>query len=339
MAGEVYLVNARWGKETVEGTPVAPTRRLYVDAFTMNPNRESRPVRISTGGPDNVRDHVQGPFQVGGSFTTRIAANELDEFFELLLKTGVSATTPMGATNARERIYVPGTTATATIEAFDGALNWQTAGVRLNSFSMEGSVEGETSISGELFGTAFTSIGSLSGGVLAERNPKYLEGWQATFSIADFGTSVYTAHSDLAMTYSLTMGRNLGRVYTLNNSLNANRISSGLLDVGATIGVDAVGAFADDIVARWRNDQKNVLKIEFVGPSTGTAGVDIIETGQPYMVRFEIPGAWTSPDMSAEQQGVRSYNFPFTYVYDANLAAGIKVTVRSGKTTLWTAAP
>jgi hypothetical protein len=322
--GEVWRVEARAGKETVAGTAVTPTRRLYWDALVVSPERESRPIRVAKGTRDNIVGHTQGPFQVGGSFTTRIAPGELDEVLEMALRTGVTSSVAMGGTLARERAYTPGTTASATIEFFDGAQNWRCAGAQVNSLTLDGSVDGETTLSAEIFASDFVSIGSLTGTV-TERPINFLEGWQGTFSLADFGSSTYTAYPDLVQTYGFTLGNNLGRVYTLNDTLAANRVSVGLLDVTANLGIDATGAFADDIVVNWRTDVKQVLKLEFLGPANG------IETGQREMFRVEIPGAWTSPDMGGENQGVRSYGFPFQFVYDPALGAGIRMTTRNAR--------
>jgi hypothetical protein len=329
MPGELWRVQARAGRETSEGTAVTPTRRLYWDALVVNPNRESRPVPVGTGTRDNVRGHTQGPFQVEGNFTTRIAPAELDEILELAIKQDAPVVTPMGATLARERTYIPGTVATATLEHDDAGLKWRTPGLRINSLTLTGSVDGEVTIDADLFGLDFVNIGALTGSP-TERSPNFLDGWQGTFAIAAFGSSTFTSYGDLVQTYTFQLNNNLDRVYTLNDTLAANRISLGLLDITASFGVDATGAFADDIVTAWRADTKHVLRLQLLGPANG------IESGQRELFQVEIPGAWTSPDMGGEVQGVRSYDFPFTYVYDSFMGAGIRIVTRTNRTSLWT---
>jgi hypothetical protein len=47
----------------------------------------------------------------------------------------------------------------------------------------------------------------------------------------------------------------------------------------------------------------------------------------------DIPGAWTSPDMDQDDALARAASFPFTYVYDSVLAAGLQILVYTNRTT------
>lgn len=328
MPGEVWRSVIRAGKETTPGTAVVPTRKMYWDAFSLTPTRDSRPVRVATGTRDNVRGHTQGPFAVGGSLTTRISPAEVDELLELAIDGTPAVTTPSGGTLARQRVYTPDDTSSATIQMNDGAALWTASGVRANSMTLDGSVDGETNLSFDLFGSSFATLGALTGSV-TDRNVFYLESWQATFSMAPFGSSTYTTYPNLVFAYNVTVGNNLGRVYTLNNTLNANRTSTGLIDITASLTFDASDAQAQQVITDWQADGRRVIRLTFLGTTAD------IEAGQTSMFQIELPGAWTAPDMTGETQSVRSYAQPMQYIYDSVLGAGIKITTINGRATIW----
>jgi hypothetical protein len=62
--------------------------------------------------------------------------------------------------------------------------------------------------------------------------------------------------------------------------------------------------------------------------TTTTPGV----AGFKKLVWFDVPIAFTGVDTNQEGEGTREYSFPFTYVYDPTLAAGIKVTCQTNRT-------
>lgn len=71
---------------------------------------------------------------------------------------------------------------------------------------------------------------------------------------------------------------------------------------------------------------------------TGGASTAVVATTTPgvagfkKLVWFDVPMAYTGVDTNQEGEGTREYAFPFTYVYDPTLAAGIKVTAQTSRT-------
>lgn len=75
-----------------------------------------------------------------------------------------------------------------------------------------------------------------------------------------------------------------------------------------------------------------------VGSLTGGAGTAAVATTTPgvagfkKLVWFDVPMALTGADTNQEGGGTREYSFPFHYVYDPTLAAAIKVTCQTNRT-------
>src|SRR5688572_27948817 len=106
--------------------------------------------------------------------------------------------------------------------------------MRGNSLTFAGSAMEENTLSVDLFGTDVTT-GSLTG-ALSERTPSLFYGWQTRMYIVAFTvTPGTTPVPGLLRDWSVQFSNNLGRVYTADNTLAANRITSGELDITATL--------------------------------------------------------------------------------------------------------
>lgn len=323
-AGDLYLVELRAAKEVTPGTAITTmTRRLYGNEVTFSPNVDTEPIRAQTGTRTNVIGLRKGPFQVAGSLTAGVAPAEMVEWFDLAMNGTPTVTTPMGGTLARDRVYLPGTLASATFEYNDSAGIYRIAGARINTWTLDVDPTGDATFTAEFFATNHVTIGALTGTV-TQRTPDFLSGWQGTYEMAPFGSSTYTAFNDLVMGASFTMNNNLDRVFTLRNSQAAKRVSVGLMDASGTVTFDAADAAAASELVNWRTDVKKVLRLTLQSQTA-------IEGALFPSVIIEMPGQWTAPDLGGTTQNVRSYSFPLQYVLDNNLGGGIRVTVRANR--------
>lgn len=268
--GQIWSGKVQIGKETTAGTAVAATRILYTREPALTRERAARPHRFATGTRDNVRAFTNGPITAGGAFSMPLSAAEILEVLAITVQGGVSPTTPSGATNARLFTFKPtGSLDSATIEWDDGARVHEGVGMRGNSLTIAGSAMEENTVSIDLFGTDVTTGGSLTG-ALSERTPSFFEGWQARLYIDAFtATPGTTPIPGLLRNWSVQLNNNLGRVYTADNTLAANRVTSGELDVTATLTFDAYPTRAATEFANWDATTMRMLRLEFLGPADG----------------------------------------------------------------------
>jgi hypothetical protein len=422
--GQLWSATVQVGKETTSGTPVAATRKMYWRDPVLTATQDPRPKRFATGTRDNVRGYTNGPKQVAGSFTVPMSADEMIELLLATVQGSVTPTTPSGSTNARLWTFKPSTTLDSlTVEWDDGARTWQGAGIRGNQLKIEGGAMDENVVSLDLFGTDLVA-GSLTGS-LTERVPTFLEGWQARLYIDTFGSAFGgTLMSQLLRNWSVTFNNQLGRVYTADNTLATNRITTGELEVNATLTFDAAAAQALTEFNNWQAGTKRGVRLEFVGPAADIeAGVSEVQTmtlttpvgnllpvfmgqtgagvaspytaaalqtslralstvgsdgitvtgsnGGPFTMTFggrwaeynapaitatlstsgtaavvettpgrsgrrsvfiDIPGAWTSTDLSGANDGIRTYSMELQSVYDATLASMISISCLNNRT-------
>lgn len=263
----------QWGRETTPGSAVAATRKMYFQDPSLSITRDPRVHRFMTGTRDNVRAYTNGPIQAAGAVQLPLSADEILELLLISVQGGVTPTTPVGATNARLWTFKPaGSLDSATAEWDDGARVWQGAGIRGNQLQIQGANDAENSVSLDLFGTNVVA-GSLTG-ALSERVPTFMEGWQTRFYVDPFtGTPGTTPVPGILRNWQVSNNNNLDRVYAANNTLGANRVTSGELDLTGSFTFDAYPGQALTEFNNWAAGTKRLIRLEFLGPA------DEIEAG------------------------------------------------------------
>lgn len=82
--------------------------------------------------------------------------------------------------------------------------------------------------------------------------------------------------------------------------------------------------------------EKTLVPVMTVDNALAVGGTAVVAHTTPgrsgrRSVAIDIPGAWTSPDVDSSDAGTRAYTFPFEYVYDPTLAAGIQFRVQTNR--------
>lgn len=331
MAGELWRGVAEVGLESVYGTAVTRTRKVYLLAPGPQITKTRAPFfkKFATGTRDDQRAYTSGPIVVGGPVVVDMSADELIEWLLITLKGAVTPTTPGGATLSRLWTFVPGSTAldSMTLAANDGAQAWIDSGVYGNTITIEGSVTGDNKVTIETFGKDKVT-GTLTGG-FAERVPDYVLGWQTNLYIDAFGGTPGTTAVVNMVSWRVVIGNNLGRKYLANDTKTLTSVTTGEISVTAELTFEASVTATQTEWTNWDADTKRLVRLEFLGP------VDGIETGFRRFVTIDIPGNWTSPDLTGEDAGTRTYKFGMEYVYDPTNTFGLQVRCQNARTAAW----
>ena len=303
--GQTWSAIQQWGKEVTPGTAVAATRRMYLRDPSLTITRDPRVHRFATGTRDNVRAYTNGPIQAGGAVAMPLSADEILELLLITVQGAVTPSTPAGDTLGRLWTFKPaGALDSATIEWADGARTWQGAGIRGNTLTLSGSAMEANDISLDLFGTDVVA-GSLTG-ALSERVPTFMEGWQTRLYIDAFaGTPGTTPIPGVLRNWNVSVNNNLARVYTADNTLAANRITSGELDVTATLTFDAYQARSLIEFNNWVAGTQRMVRLEFLGPA------DEIEAGANEVQTLSTTGTPTGGDFTLVVLGQTTAAIPF----------------------------
>jgi hypothetical protein len=278
-AGQLWSGTLQIGKEVTAGTAVAATRKLYTREPALTIERDPRIHRFATTTRDNVRAYTNGPVMAGGSLSMPMSADEILEMLLISVQGSVTPTTPSGATNARLWTFKPaGALDSATLEWADGSRTWQGVGFKGNSIEITGAANEANDLNIELFGNDVVA-GSLTG-ALSERVPTFFEGWQTRFYCDAFAaTPGTTPVPGVLRNWTVSINNNLARVYTADNTLSANRLTAGELDMTASLTFDAYASRSLTEFNNWAAGTQRLVRLEFLGPADGIeAGVNEVQT-------------------------------------------------------------
>jgi hypothetical protein len=334
MAGELWRSVAAVGKQVDPNVGVAATRRMYVRDPMLTKEADARPFRTATGTRDNVRALRKGPFRAGGSFAVPVSANEMVEPLLMTVNGGVVPTQPdpTGAPGAYRWLFKPGPVLdVVSLEYNDGANDFRGIGYNGNSLAIAGSVNDENVATFDLFGRdRVRLLTGLTAG-LPERLPTYFEGWETELYIDPFGdTPGTTLITDSLISWNVDFNNQMGRKYFGQNTKAARGITTGELEITASIVFEAASAAAIDMLTAWEEDELMTLMLKF-GQNNNLGGTT------DEMVAITIPGGWTTHDASGEDEGTRTYEMELTYVYEPTLGAGIQFELINERATAYAA--
>lgn len=326
-AGELWRRRGQIGKETVAGTPVAATRVIYPTDIGLTSDVEMNIPAVMTGQRYTNVDARPRATQVSGSYAAALSFADIVEMLLIGLNGGVTPTTV--GTTGKQWAFTPGLTLdSATVEYFDGARNWQAAGVRANTLGIDWDANGDAAVTADLFGTAFAQVAASTG--LAERIPEMVGGWESKLYLDAFGAAPGTTNIATTMlSGSFSMGNNLGRKYFSDNTRNAGRIISGNLEATMTVLMEGVSPTA---LAEYTNRNAGVKRLVRVELGNN----DVIGAGPAKkLIWIDFPCIASGVDLGQDDESTRAYEMTYTYIYDPTNAFPFRITVINDRATAW----
>lgn len=326
--GETWRGRLVGGGESVYGTAVAGTRRLYYRDPTLTRERAPREHRYMTGHRANNMSVTLGPVVVGGRAVVEASA---DEWVELLLTGMKGGMTGVGlGSGAYQWDFQPGDGPldSATYEYYDGAEQWRAYGMYINTITLEGTPAGENLATIEYFGLEKELFGSPADP--AGRTPYIHEGWETVAYIDAFGTYGSTLIEHAVTMWRIAFNNNLGRKYFADNTLATGKVTVGRVDLTGEIGIEASEAVAATEYANWEAATKRSVLLRFGNNS-------VIGGGFNRTIDWTIHGAWTSNDSNAEGEGTREMRFGLSGVFEPTQGDVCHVKLVNSRATAWSA--
>ncbi len=182
MAGEKWQQVFQVGKETVAGTAVAATRKMYWMG-DLSRQRAVNLVKVASGTRDNQRDAKLRAVTAGLKVTQPVSADEMIEPLLACVQGAVSPSTSLGCSTW---VFKPSATLdTQTIEFYDAYRGWQLRGALVDQIDVTGTVNGDSKVDITYLGReAIVNPLSGSGGVSEVQS--------INLGAASAGTVVYT---------------------------------------------------------------------------------------------------------------------------------------------------
>lgn len=330
MPGELWRRVTEAGLETIAGTAVAATRKMYWTDPNFEIAKDSTPRAFAVGRRDNVLDVTYGPKQVSGSATLPVSASELVEPLLIGMKGATTPTQPAAGTDPTVYLwtFMPGNTLdTATIRYNDGARSWVVSGVNVNTLEIAGSVGGDNNVSLGFFAREMIA-GSLTGS-LTERVPEFQQGWESKLFIDALGaTPATTVVPATLINWTFSLDNQMTREYFADNTQAAGDVSSDEIVITAKLTVRASSAAAIAEFDNWNNNVGRLISCEF-GQNK------VISNAYKRFVRVTVPAKWTATALGGNENNRRTYELSAQYIYDSTLAAGMKIELQNTRATAW----
>jgi len=334
MPGEIFTGSARAGVETVYGTAVVPTRKLYPgDDSSIDVGGTNVRHTLMAGTRSRMRASSRGVQEPGGSYSMPTESAEILEILRIGVDGAPIITTPTGGITTRIHTYLGGVNplSSMTYQFFDGALPWQMVGTYAGEVRFTGAPGpgGENQVAGSLFGSSLTQTALT--GTVTDRTPIPYAGWEAALAIDsvggtdNYGGTVIAAAQSVTEWDVLAANNNPARIYTAANTRNAQAVVLGEFDATGSLSFLASGARAlteyNDFVA---GTQKRI-RITLGNNS-------ILEGALLSFVTVDVQIVWTAFDLTGESEGVRTYSAEFAYIHDATSGFASRVRCQNART-------
>jgi hypothetical protein len=327
--GEPWRGRLVGGGEGPYGVPVAGTRRLYYRDPTLTRERAYREHRYLTSNRANNMNATLGPVVVGGRAVIEMSADELPEVILTGVKGGITPAALGSGAYQWDAQPGNGPLDSATYEYHDGAEQWRSYGIYINTITVEGTPDGENLATLEYFGLEKELFGSPANPV--QRVPHIHEGWETQAFIDGFGAYGTTLIQHAVTMWRVAFNNNLGRKYFADNTLATGKITVGRVDVTGEIGLEASEAIAATEYANWDAATKRSVMLRF-------GNNEVISGSNKRHVDLTVHGAWSSSDPNQEGAGTRELRLGLTGVFEPTQGDVIHWRLVNSRATAWSAA-
>lgn len=299
---ELMLRRTLAGIETVRGTAVAVTKKLY-EVVELNDAREALDFAENAGSRYGARrTHALGPTSVSGTAAGPMTYEDAPFWFEHGVEAGVAAAADGGTPAAQTRLYTPAETtddlASSTMQTGVPDNVYRSTMVMLPQFTIRGDIDGDAAwmFDGTLFARTREPLPAGYTAGVVDRDREYVRG----------AGTVLTMDEDFAAIGTTPVtGRFISFSVTYDNATYAKRFMENVDAVSTRVGggeVVVTGQIQlefdrDDELALFRGGVPSALRIRQSGA--------VIHDAVTSRLTIDIPRAhWGTPTVGAREQNL-----------------------------------
>lgn len=321
--GTRLFTRCNMATETVYGTPVAPTRQLYMGGDGM----WDEDIALNFHETENrgLRTRVaRTPTQQSEDTTVTIAdlsGTSYDELAIFFLGAFAGGATFVGAGADRTVTATPSMTASNspksyTLDVGDDIQNWRLQGVMFQTLKLSASRGDVTQL--ELGGFAQRSVKTAAASP-ATNAPQKIPGdlWTAKFATTQAGLAGASIVPNFLLDWDLELNTGLmprhymdGNLY-IGQAVESQDIS-GVLNLTVESTAQAISQFYD----KYKAQTLDFIRLKATGPVLGASN---------YAATLDIPVYYDNPEtIGSEEDGVNLYKVPARMAYDPTSAKSIQ---------------
>lgn len=303
MPGIQDFTYINWGKETVRGTPVAPTRQFYGEGTGVL--AEDLGLNFHEAENRGRRGRIARVTQQSEDVALKIASVSGIGFDDLVwpltqLKGGLT-----GVGGAADKTWTAAPAMTGnnspesmSVDVGDDVQNWRIQYAMMQSFKLSAALSDVTRLEATLFGQrAVKTAKATPAANSAVKIPGDL--WTAKFAATFAGLAGASVSTNLLIDWELEVQTGLiWRHYMDGNLFGSQHVET---SIGGTLGmtVESTAFAISEMYDKWKAQTPDYVRLKATGPTLG---------GTNYSMQFDLPILWSNvPPITAEDNGINLY--------------------------------
>jgi hypothetical protein len=320
MPGTQIFTYANIGKETTRGTPVAPTRQMYVDGtgvLDVDPG-----LRFHEDENSGVRTKIRRATQTKEDVNLRMRTVDGVSYDDLVWPISQlhGGLTGSGAGADKTWTFTPSQTAANSPEAYsvdvgDDTQNYRCQYAMMRSFRLASALGDVTSLEADVFAQRAVKTAKASPALnSAPKIPGDL--WTIKFATSQAGLTGASVQTNFLVDFDLEVQTGLVPEHYMDGNLYfGQHVETSIMGV-LSMTVESSALAVTELYDKWLAQTLDFVRLKATGPALG---------GSNYSAQIDLPVLWSKVEpVSAERDGINLYKAEGRLTYDPTSARSIQ---------------
>lgn len=319
MPGTQVFSYANFGKETVRGTPVAPTRQVYVDGtgvLGVDPK-----LNFHEGEQAGIRTNIRRATQQSEDVALKIRTASGVSFDELVIPFSQlkGGTTGVGGAADKTWTFTPSMTAANSPEAYsvdvgDDTQNWRCQYGMFSTFTLSAGLGDVTSLEGTMFAQRAVKTAKASPAINSGiKIPGDL--WTVKYASTAAGLAGASISTNHLVDWELEVTTGLKWRHYMDGNLYGSQHVETNITAGLSLTVESTALAVSEFYDKWLAQTLDFIRLKATGPVLG---------GTFYSAQIDLPVLYEDVQpIGAEDDGVNLYKVSARLAYDPTSGASI----------------
>lgn len=319
MAGTQIFTYFNVGKETVRGTPVAPTRKLYAEGTGVLGVEPS--LNFHEGENRGVRTRIARATQQAEDVTLKAAYASGVGYDDLVVPFSQLKGGQVGAGAMADKTwtFTPSMTAANNPEAYsvdvgDDIQNWRIQYAMLKSFKLSSALGDVTSLEMDWFGQRAVKTAKATP---ADNSAVKIPGdlWTVKFATTAAGLTGASVQTNFLLDWDLDVTTGLVWRHYMDGNLYGGQHQETDITAKLSMTVESTALAVSEFYDKWLAQTLDFVRLKAQGPVLGATF---------YSAQIDLPILFAKVEpISGEDEGINLYKIEANMAYDPTSAAAI----------------
>jgi hypothetical protein len=325
MAGIQDFTYANYGKETVRGTPVAPTRKWYGESTGVL--GEDLGLHFHEGENRGIRAPIVRATQQTEDVSLKLRDAAGVGFDDLVLWLTQLKGGQTGAGGAADKTWAPtgiGGSAVMNQEAFsfdvgDDVQNWRVQYCMMKSWKLSAGLGDVTHFEAELFGQRALKVAKATPGDTT--SPKIVgDLWTIKYAATAAGLAGASVQTNHLLDFELSGETGLVWEHFMDGNLYGSQHQETSTPMKLRTTVQSTALAVTEYYDKWKAQTVDFIRLKNTSP--------VVLGGSFYSLQLDMPVIYSNVEViGSESDGVNEYSMEANLAYDTTLAAMLAPTL------------